>query len=211
MQVEGMANTRATYCTYTVYIRIVYSLHPKKNTCHGTNGCEWRGGLGNGWRGAPGFQLAHTTGLMWVKQLGLEPVKESTAKVKEVAPEARVAAPEAVRAAEAKGVAKRVVAKGMTKEVTTPLHDDASSLDTLACLGMTSGSTGQPKRILVPHRMISNENWARQIALPYVGDDECLQLKRRLASQGICFGPDDAEYLEWLQSAEANEVEERYA
>ena len=94
---------------------------------------------------------------------------------------------------------------------TTPLHDDLPDLDTLACLAMTSGSTGQPKRILAAHRMISNENWARQIALPYVGDDECLQLKRRLASQGTYFGPDDAEYLEWLQSDEASEVEERYA
>ena len=28
--------------------------------------------MGNEWSGAPGFQLAHTTGLMWVKQLGLD-------------------------------------------------------------------------------------------------------------------------------------------
>lgn len=91
-----------------------------------------------------------------------------------------------------------------------PLHDNVS-FDSLACLAMTSGSTGQPKSILAPHRMISNENWARQIALPFAGDEECLDAKLRLFEEGVRFGPDDCDYVSWLQSNEAKVVEERYA
>jgi acyl-CoA synthetase (AMP-forming)/AMP-acid ligase II/acetyltransferase-like isoleucine patch superfamily enzyme len=83
--------------------------------------------------------------------------------------------------------------------------------NSLACVGFTSGSTGQPKSVLVPHRMIANENWARQIALPFIGDDECMMLKQQLFSDGFHFGPDDTEYMMWLKSTDVTKVKERYA